>query len=751
MNEIEQRLDFETLRGAIAAKRLCIDNGVSRLFPEMYAVALLSGYTNLAATITKLGGNVARFRASCRDAMMERARTFTAASVNYLSIELDESVREMARVTDEFRFKSGHSRVGPIHMLLGVIKTSPKVEAAFLETGIEMDTLIESGFKTAQSDLSSQQRKARAEHLRIEREVKGQRTEQSVMMECCEDLTARAREGKLDPVIGRETELNRVICTLSRKRKNNPVLVGAEGTGKTAVVEALAQRIASGDVPPKLTDKRILSLDISAVVAGTQYRGQFEERMQQIIQVVKHQKNIILFIDEVHTVIGAGSAQGSLDAANILKPFLARGECCCIGATTDSEYKKVFRKDKALARRFQRIPVDEPTPAQTIEMLKGLQDAFETHHDCTITEEAIEAAVELSGRHIRGRFFPDKAIDVLDDMGSRFGGGGASLTREHVARTVAAQAGVPIEAVISNDTQYVARLEKELHCRVAGQERAVGAVLRAVRRAFSPLRDPSRPLASMIFGGPSSVGKSHVAGIIAREICPGAPVIRLNMAEFTEKHDVSRLFGAPPGYVGHGDSNQLTDRVARYPHSVVLFDNLDKAHPDVVRSVMEVLDTGVMTDGEGTEVSFRSCFVIMTTVAGSYEATKSDLGFGGVGKVTAEDTTHKKLMDACTDLFGDEFVNRVDQLVPFLPLGRTELRRVAVIAIDEVAQRLATVGMMLRCDNNVIDRLIAEATNARLVRAAVRNEIEPLIAGASTRAGTKAIRVRLKDCHYMIQ
>ena len=380
-------------------------------------------------------------------------------------------------------------------------------------------------------------------------------------------------------------------------------------------------------------------------------------------------------------------------------------------------------------------------------MLKGLRVSLQRYHHCTITDEALTAAVELSGRHITDRSFPDKAIDVIDEMGARFGATGLPLGREQVARTVADQLGVPLETVLPNDSHRGHLVETELRRLVAGQGSAIEAVVQAVRRAFLPLRDPLRPLASLVFGGPSSVGKSYISQIVSRHLYASAPLIRINLAEYAEKHNVSRLFGSPPGYIGHGDSNQLTDRVMRHPHSVVLFDNLDKAHPEVLMAIMELLDAGILTDGQGNEVSFRSAFIILTTVAGSTGSVKEAVGFG----TAKSDRNRRHLIEACRNLFGDEFVNRIDDFIPFTPLGPYELAGVARLTFEEVSRRLAGNGVTLRCDDEVFQQLGRENGHARAVRAAIRNEIEPLICDILACVHTLGVHVRWKDGRYVVK
>jgi len=748
MGEIEERCDREALRIAAMAQRMCAEEGCSRLCPEVFALAIVAKGPNTATKhIEATGGNLSGLASYCRHAMQERMKVFVMRPGAYYQISLDESCRVMRRHAEEYAVLYGASHVGVLHLLMGALRTNTGMLSAFASAGVPLSALEAMARGCSRSPQSQQHREVREHGDRVP--AGGRQTQSkvdNVLTEFCTDLTALAVTGRLDPVVGRDREINRMITTLCRKKKNNPLLVGEQGTGKTAVVEGLAQRLASGNVPPLVAGRRILALNMTAMVAGTQYRGQFEERMENLLLSLRRHPDTILFIDEAHILVGAGGAIGAMDAGNILKPALARGDLTCIAATTENEYKKFFQKDKALDRRFQRVPVDEPTIVQTLEILRGLRTAYETHHHCQLSDEALAAAVELSGRHISDRFFPDKAIDAMDEACARFSGQGL-LKREHIAKAIADQIGAPLTTVLSTDTQREHLVRESLTRQVFGQDPAIESVCRAVRRAFSPLRDPLRPLSSLVFGGPSSVGKSFVAQILREQLYESSPLIRLNMAEYTEKHNVSRLIGAPPGYIGHGDRNQLTDRVRRHPHAVVLFDNIDKAHRDVMQLVMEMLDTGCMTDGEGNEVSFRSTFIILTTTAGSAESAKSSLGFAATASASERELAVRKLTDACRTLFGDEFVNRVDEFLPFNALDKTALVRVATSAVDEVRKRLASSGIILRCDETVLQKLAANAANARAARAAVKNEIEPLLCDALKNGGM-SIGLHWRDGRY---
>jgi ATP-dependent Clp protease ATP-binding subunit ClpC len=615
------------------------------------------------------------------------------------------------------------------------------------------------------------------------------------------DLTAEAAAGKLDPAAGRERELRRVITVLGRRQKNNPVLIGEPGVGKTAIVEGLARRIYEGNVPANLRGKRIVTLNIGGMVAGAMFRGQFEQRIKSILEELRNAPEVIVFIDELHTVVGAGAAEGAVGASDMLKPALARGELRCIGATTLDEYRKHIEKDAALERRFQPVMVSEPSVEEAIEMLRAVRANYEAHHGVGITDEAIEAAVKLSDRYINDRFLPDKAIDVMDEAGSALrleatekgiispvmiadlekeladiqaqkeaaanaedyeraarlrqqellvleklekartevGQGLALLvTPEHIAHVVENWTGVPVSQMLENERQNLRHLEDDLRKHVIGQDEAISAVARAIRRSRAGLKDPKRPIGSFLFLGPTGVGKTELAKALARELFGGEDnIIRLDMSEYMEPHTVSRLFGSPPGYVGYDEGGQLTEQVRRRPYSVVLLDEVEKAHPEVFNALLQIMDDGRLTDGQGRTVDFKNTILIMTSNVGSAELKRaSRIGFSANHE--DRDDQHKELqakaMDALKRTFRPEFINRIDQIVVFHALGKTELYRIVDLLLDQVRARLSEQGIQLVVDDAARDFLLKEGFDeeygARPLRRAIQSYVDDALADA---------------------
>ncbi len=606
------------------------------------------------------------------------------------------------------------------------------------------------------------------------------------------DLTELAKESTLDPVIGRTTEIERVVQVLCRRTKNNPVLLGEAGVGKTAIVEGLAQRIIAGDVPEILLEKRLVVLDLAMMVAGTKYRGQFEERIKAVMNEVRRAKNVMLFIDELHTLVGAGGAEGAIDASNVLKPALARGEIQCIGATTFDEYRKYIEKDAALARRFQAITVDPPNNEQTVEILKGLRDRYETHHRVHITDAAIKAAVELSGRYITGRVQPDKSIDVIDEAGARVRI--KSMTKppnlaeleaeierlsvekdeavkaadyeraaelrdkaeqarrkkdetqkewrakaqeadgvvdeEIIAEVVSKMTGVPLKRLEKDEAQRLLQLENELHKKVISQDDAIKAISKAIRRARAGLKDPKRPMGSFIFVGPSGVGKTLLSKALAEFMFGDEDaLIHLDMSEYMEKHNVSRLVGAPPGYVGYEEGGQLTERIRRRPYAVILLDEVEKAHPDVFNMLLQIMEEGRLTDSFGRNVDFRNTVLIMTSNLGA-DLIKGGAGFGFTKRTEATDYDNIKqvLMKEIERFFRPEFINRLDDIVVFRPLTRDDLTRIVEYEIGKLAKRLKQNGFTLEADQAAKDFLIERGYNpeygARPLRRSIGQFVE---------------------------
>ncbi len=670
---------------------------------------------------------------------------------------------------DEAR-RLGHNYIGTEHLLLGLIKEGEGVAShVLMNVGLDLNKVRTEvikllGSSTPQTGGGGGGGAAGGAGI-----AKG-KTKTPALDAFGRDLSQLAREGKLDPVVNRQDEIERVTQILSRRTKNNPVLLGEAGVGKTAIVEGLAQRIVSGNVPEVLLDKRIVVLDLALMVAGTKYRGQFEERIKAVMDEIRRSENVIIFIDELHTLVGAGGAEGAIDASNILKPALSRGEIQCIGATTLDEYRKYIEKDAALARRFQMINVDPPTVEETIEILKGLRDKYEAHHRAKFTDESLEAASKLSDRYITGRFLPDKAIDLIDEAGSRARLSVTTLpkdlkkleteieqfrmekeaaikaqdfekaaklrdeerkakeefaklkkswkeaksemevvvTAEDIAVIVAKQTGIPLQRLEEKETQRLLRLEDELHKRVIGQDEAVKAIAHAVRRSRSGLRNPRRPIGSFIFLGPTGVGKTLLARALAEFMFGDQDaVVQIDMSEYGEKFNVSRLVGAPPGYVGYEEGGQLTEKIRRRPYSVVLLDEIEKAHPDVFNILLQVMEDGRLTDSFGRKVDFRNSIVIMTSNVGADLIRKqTDMGF----KPQAEDITYrdikKKLLDETKKIFRPEFLNRVDETVVFHPLNRENLEQIVHLELNEVVNRLKDQKIVLEFSTAALQFLI---------------------------------------------
>ena len=688
----------------------------------------------------------------------------------------------------------GHNYIGTEHLLLGLLKEGEGVAAQVLtKQGADLAQVRQ----TVIQMLSGYQRGDEEGRESVGAGVGGsggpERSNSAILEQFGRNLTQAARENKLDPVIGRRVEMERVMQVLSRRTKNNPVLIGEPGVGKTAVVEGLAQAIVHGDVPETIKDKQIYSLDMGSLVAGSRYRGDFEERLKKVLKEIRTRGDIILFIDEIHTLVGAGAAEGSIDAAQMLKPMLARGELQTIGATTNDEYRKYIEKDAALERRFQPVKVEEPSVDETVEILKGLRDRYEAHHRVIITDAAIQAAAELADRYISDRFLPDKAIDLVDEAGARLrirrmtappelreldekiaevrrnkeaaiddqdfekaaslrdeesklseerkakeeawkGGESdeiAEVGDQEIAEVLAMSTGIPVVRLTQTETAKLLKMEDELHKRVIGQDEAVKALAQSIRRTRSGLKDPNRPGGSFIFAGPTGVGKTELAKALAEFLFGDEDaLVQLDMSEFSEKHTASRLFGAPPGYVGYDEGGQLTEKVRRKPFSVVLFDEVEKAHPDIFNSLLQILEEGRLTDSQGRKVDFKNTVIIMTTNLGTRDINKGVL----TGFQTADNSTHdygrmkSKVAEELKQHFRPEFLNRVDDTIVFPPLTKPEIARIVDLMIAKLAKRMEAQDMRLQLTDEARE-LLADVgfdpvLGARPLRRAIQREIE---------------------------
>lgn len=728
------------------------------------------------------------------DALREKLESIngTMSLVELTPDDFTPRTKRVLRAAVIISSKTGYTYVGTEHLLLAILSESDSYAVAFLEElGVSVERLAQAVSKGMQGGADDG-----FGGFENESAPNGSQKGGSALDKFGRDLTQAAKNGEIDPVIGREKEIQRVIQILSRRTKNNPVLIGEPGVGKTAVAEGLALEIAKGNVPEILKDKRVVSLDLTGMVAGAKYRGDFEERIKAAIDEVKKSKNTILFIDELHTIVGAGAAEGSADAANILKPSLARGDFQVIGATTLNEYRKYIEKDAALERRFQPVKVGEPTPEQAVQILKGLRDSYEAHHKVKITDEAINAAVTLSSRYIADRYLPDKAIDLIDEGASKVRlasltspdnvkeledeiadyekekasaineqdferaarlrdeqkelqtklddakkkwqeqqkGNSGEVTAEDIAKIVSEWTGIPVVQLTKEESERLLNMENVLHERVIGQSEAVTAIAKAIRRGRVGLKDPKRPVGSFIFLGPTGVGKTELCKALAEAMFGDEnAMLRLDMSEYMEKHTVSKLIGSPPGYVGFEEGGQLTEKVRRKPYSVVLFDEIEKAHPDVFNMLLQILEDGRLTDSQGRTVDFKNTIIIMTSNVGARLITEkqSSLGFNSENE-NAEESEKKDIKELVTSelrkVFRPEFLNRVDDIIVFNKLNKDEIKQIAVKMLKTLENRLDKMNIKISFTDNAIseiaDKGFDENYGARPLRRAIQNEIE---------------------------
>ena len=713
----------------------------------------------------------------------------------------------------------GNSYIGTEHILMAILRDGESV-------GVKVLTALGVNINDAYGDIVSALNEGINDFQKNgahQGSNGGGNTDTPTLDEYGRDFTALARDNKFDPVIGRTNEIDRVIQILSRRTKNNPCLIGEPGVGKTAVAEGLAEKIASGDVPEKLKTKRLVSVDLSAMIAGAKYRGEFEERLKKVINEVIAAKNVILFVDEFHTIVGAGSAEGSLDASNILKPFLARGELQIIGATTLKEYKKYIEKDAALERRFQPVTVGEPTVEETIEILKGIRDKYEAHHGVTITDEALTAAAKMSYRYITDRFLPDKAIDLVDEASSKkqlssqiappdlkekekelerlksereeavnaqeyekaaklrdeekavsdevaklkeaWKGTGSTaklvVTEEDIANILSNWTGVPASKIKEEEMDKLKKLESILHERVIGQNSAVSAVAKAIKRGRAGLKDPKRPIGSFLFLGPTGVGKTELSKALAEAMFGSEnSLIRVDMSEYMEKHAVSKFIGSPPGYVGFEDGGQLTEKIRKSPYSVILFDEIEKAHPDVFNIMLQILDDGILTDAQGRRVDFKNTIIIMTSNLGANEILgtgSSKLGFATASDSNENEEIRNKVMAEVKRSFKPEFINRIDEIIVFDRLTENETKEIAKLMLNSLSDRLAENEITVSFSDDAITKIADEGFDklygARPLRRAIQSKIEDMLSEKIIDGEIKSgdsITVDVKDDEFTV-
>ncbi len=776
---------------------------------EHLLLGILREGEGIAATVlSNLGLDLDAIRQAVESMVASTGGTTTIGEIPFTP----RAKRVLELSVDEAR-QLGHNYVGTEHLLLGLIREGEGVAARVLiELGIDRKKVREETLKLLGGAAPGAQQGEKEE-----------KSETPALNQFSRDLTVLAREGKLDPVIGRESEIERVVQVLSRRKKNNPVLIGEPGVGKTAIVEGLAQMIVDNKVPETLRGKRLVVIDLASVVAGTKYRGQFEERLKAVMNEIRDSKDTICFLDELHTIVGAGGAEGAIDASNMLKPALARGEMQCIGATTLDEYRKHIEKDGALERRFQPIMVDPPSVEQTIKIIHGLRDKYEAHHGVKMTDGAVEAAVELSDRYITDRYLPDKAIDVIDESGARARLSVATAPNElrqlekkaeelakekeeavlaqefekaaglrdqerelrhniretkkgwsearsesqavvdadDVAEVVSKMTGVPVAKLEEKESEKLLRMEDELTKFVVGQGPAVTAIAKAVRRNRAGLRDPRRPIGSFIFLGPTGVGKTELARVLARFLFQDEDaLIRIDMSEVMEKFNVSKLVGAPPGYVGYEEGGQLTEKVRRKPYSVVLLDEIEKAHPDVFNILLQVLDDGQLTDSMRRKVNFKNTVLIMTSNLGTRQIKGSSLGFQKPDEATTYDKMKGAVMDEVKRTFNPEFLNRIDEIIVFRALDVQDMQQIVKILLDQVDTRLKRKDIRLNFTQEALDFLIEKgfdpALGARPLRRTIQRLVEDPLSelvlrgvvrdGCTVEVGRKGDEISFREC-----
>jgi len=757
---------------------------------------------NLGVEITKIRNEIEKNVQSGPSMVTMGQLPFTPRAKKVLELSMEEAN------------DLGHNYIGTEHLLLGLLRENDGVAAqVLLDLGLKLEEVRNEVLELLGAEMQQESPIPQSNQPKA-----GARSKTPALDAFGRDLTELAREGKLDPVIGRHDEIERVIQILSRRTKNNPVLLGEPGVGKTAIVEGLAQDLINGNVPELLRNRRIVVLDLAMMVAGTKYRGQFEERIKAVMTEVRRVKNVILFIDELHTLVGAGGAEGAIDASNVLKPALSRGEVQCVGATTLDEYRKFIEKDGALERRFQTVMVHPPSKAETVEILKGLRDKYEAHHRVQITDAAIDAAVELATRYITGRFLPDKAIDVIDEAGSRVRmrtmtrppdlkdlereieelnkekeeavaqqdferaanlrdqadklkkkkeqlkrewrdqstESGGIVDEEVVAETVSKMTGIPLTRLEKAEADRLMNMEQEIHNTVVSQDEAIRAIARAVRRSRSGLKDPRRPVGSFIFLGPTGVGKTLLAKALAKFMFGEEDaLVQIDMSEYMEKHNVSRLVGAPPGYVGFEEGGQLTEKIRRRPYSVILFDEIEKAHSDVFNMLLQIMEEGKLTDSFGRHVDFQNTILIMTSnIGATIIKSQASLGF----RQTSEDRTYeamkKELIEEVEKHFRPEFLNRLDDTIVFRSLNRDDLKRIIDIELRNVQVRLRDQGLEVELTDEAKELVLTKGYNpefgARPIRRAVEQLIEDPLAEELLRGAFQSkmlIKIRVRDEH----
>lgn len=731
LHDIYEKFDNDVLQMIIHAKAANITLEVDCLYPESFVVGILTTGANsvnsiLAKSNVDLEKSLQIFKKRLSD---KKNKKSTEEVISYANMKKSKLLVDVC-VSSEKISKSiteNGETINLQHIFIAILQVCAEIRKIFEELGLNISSFVEEVKRGNKIERNSKKKGKEG------KESQDNQKQSSVLENFCTNMTEMAKNNKYDPIISRDEEIENAITVLCRRNKSNPILVGEAGTGKTAIVEGICQRIVSGTVPKKLRNCKIFGLNMGALVAGTKYRGDFEIRIQNLLKTIIEDPNSILFIDEIHTIIGAGSASGSMDAANMLKPALAR-DLKCIGATTNSEYKKYFSGEGALERRFEKIDVDEPSHEQTKKILLGIRPRLEEFHNCFISDEAIDASISLSGRYLTTKFFPDKAIDCLDTACAKYvwkNESNPTVSANDVANIIGKQCQVPIEIITLDNNERIKNVEDTLNKRVMGQEHAVKSICRTLKNAYSGIRNPNKPIGIFVFGGQSGTGKTYIAKELTKALfSKDTSFIRIDMTEFSESHSVSKLTGSPPGYVGFNQVDVMSDKIRRRPYCVLLLDEIEKAHPDVIKLFLQVMSDGQFTDSVGNKVNCKNIILIMTGNFGMNEVGKSGLGFGLNSNTTEIEVEKNRLIDFCKTNYGVEFINRVDEFIPFVPLNDVSLLKIIELRLEELKLRITT---NIIFSKSVSDRLLEDSKNehglnATIIDRLISKEIEPCIA-----------------------
>jgi ATP-dependent Clp protease ATP-binding subunit ClpC len=740
--KIFDKFNKEVNRVVIFAKAASINAHVDCMYPESFVIGILTtGANDVTEALVNMDIDLEKCLSRLKKQLgSKKSDNEVKGDPNYEDLKISKQVVDACKMANKIRTDVfGNDAIGVQEMFIALLRISSPIKTIFENEGLILDNIVDR-MRRVKEPAETRTRKRRPSHS------------VQALESFCIDVTQQAQDNKLDPIISREAEIEKAITILCRRGKNNPILLGEPGVGKTAIVEGLSQRIVGGTVPKQLLNTHIYSLSLTGLVAGTKYRGEFEDRIQALVKEIQSHPNCILFIDEIHTLVGAGSAAGgALDASNILKPFLARSDLKCIGATTLEDFKKYFQKDGALTRRFQQVIVEEPTKEQVYRILSGIKHKYEEYHQCIISDDAIDAIINLTDRFQPDKNFPDKAIDCMDMACAKYVSWDTArlpataknrsnknlvITADNIAKVVSEQCEIPIEVILWDDNERITKIEEILSSRVMGQKPAIDTVCRVLKNAYSGIRNPDKPIGSFVFGGQSGTGKTYMAKELAKAVFGrDTSFIRLDMTEFSEKHSVSKLIGSPPGYVGFQSTDIFIDKIKRKPYCIVLLDELEKADPDVMKMFLQVMSDGIMTDATGNRADFKNVILIMTGNFGSEADQKSSLGFTESDAKAPIQIEQERIIKYCQEKYGGEFINRVDEFVPFMPLGDEDLKKVIGMKLDEMGERLVNRKCKVSFTKGVYDLLLEKSKkdhgkNASVFDRLISREIEPCISDA---------------------